>query len=182
MNRREVDERYDLMARCFSDALDFVFFNQSFPTNQQVRKTIKKSDLVEFRISAHDWDPVESKNALPRIQHMLETVLNVQYTEIPKLSTFKDLLYRKTKRGSITESQILEKYNGPPMECTQENYERFVKDIESLCNLFQYSWLDSKASEVREYIMNQAKACDIKHFTLRQAEDLFQSQLKRFTP
>jgi hypothetical protein len=181
VKQAQIDDRYEKAANDLSDALDLVFFNANFPQNQQtVRKTNKKSDLIEIRISPQEWDFVESAVAIPRIQMRLESVLNTRVV-LPTASVFKDILYHKTKRGPKSEEQILEKYNGLPIDYDTDNYKEFLSEIEGLFSVLYNNLNEAKPTEVREYIMNQAKAHDICHFGLRHAEDLLQSELKRLS-
>jgi hypothetical protein len=116
--RKEVDERYAPALACFSDTLDLVFFNSDHPENQTIRKTNKKSDLIELRINQDDWEPTESKVAIPKIKTKLESLLNVN-TSVHVLkcmycmflnTNFKDMLHSKTQRGPISEQRILERH------------------------------------------------------------------------
>lgn len=54
-DRKEVDERYAPALACFSDTMDLTFFNSDHPENQTVRKSNKKSDLIELRVNQDDY-------------------------------------------------------------------------------------------------------------------------------
>lgn len=65
--RMEMDERYSKALESFSTILDLVYFNASHPNNQTVRKTNKKSDLIELRDRDNLWNHEQARTALPKI-------------------------------------------------------------------------------------------------------------------
>lgn len=174
----KTDERYTLAASYFSDALDLLYFNADRPENQTVRKQNKKSDLIELRLRDGTWESVGSKEAVSRLK---ENTFNNVDLDL-KNTTLKDLLYAKTKRGTRSEESILDKYNGPPMEFTEENYLLFLDSVSKTCGIYQNrlkkDFIDS-AEHVREFIINQAKVYSIYNFTLRDAEREYQRQLSK---
>jgi len=177
----KTDERYTLAASCFSDALDLLYFNADRPENQTVRKNNKKSDLIELRLRDGTWDAIGSKEAVSRLKENTERAFNVSFLSV-KHTTLKDLLYAKTKRQARSEETILEKYNGPPLDFSEEDYKLFLGSVSKTCGIYQnklkQDFIDS-AEHVREFILDQAKVYNIYHFTLRDAEREYQRQLAK---
>lgn len=110
---RETDERVDQVIQCLSDVLDLVYFNADYPENQTVRKTNKKTDLIETRLNNDEWEQDESHVVIPKIIANLEKIANVEYADKMKPRNFKELLYHKTVRGPKSEKNILGKYEFP---------------------------------------------------------------------
>lgn len=112
---RETDKRMDMVIRCLSDMIDFVYFNADHPENQTVRKTNKQTDLIETRLNKGEWEYEESRALIPKILTNLERFAkNVQYDNQMKPSNIKEMLYHKTIRGPKPESRILGKYDDFP--------------------------------------------------------------------
>lgn len=176
----KTDERYTLAARCFSDALDLLYFNADRPENQTVRKNNKKSDLIELRLRDGTWESIGSKEAVSRLKENTERAF-LGLADI-KNTTLKDLLYDKTKRQARSEETILEKYNRPPLEYSEEDYNLFLDSVSKTCGIYQnklkQDFIDS-AEHVREFILDQAKVYNIHYFTLRDAEREYQRQLAK---
>lgn len=184
-SKREIDERIDMVAQCLSDVLDLVYFNSDHPENQTIRKTNKKTDLIETRVNNNEWDHEESRLVIPKIKAKLESVLNVK-CEMMKASVFKDTLYLKSVRGLKSEENILEKYNGLAIESDPDDMRRFLKEVESTCDMYRSacpnrSDFEEQANSVREFIMYQAEAHRVKNFTIRNAESMYQAQLKKYS-
>lgn len=179
----KTDERYTLAASCFSDALDLLYFNADRPENQTVRKNNKKSDLIELRLIDGTWESIGSKEAVSRLKENTESAFNVSFlSEVFKHTTLKDLLYAKTKRRARSEESVLEKYNGPPLDFSEEDYNLFLDSVSKTCGIYQnklkQDFIDS-AEHVRDFILDQAKVYNICHFTLRDAEIEYQRQLAK---
>ena len=180
--RKEVDERYAPALACFSDTLDLAFFNSDHPENQTVRKTNKKSDLIELRVNQDDWAPTESKVAIPKIKTKLASLLNVPIDCEMRNTNFKDMLHSKTQRGPISEEHILERHNGPPLINTEEqmeNFEREINEMSEYIKIYTQPYetkneflSDPVAKSIREEIMEKAKDNDIQNFSLRNAHSV----------
>ena len=175
----KTDERYTTAASCFSDALDLLYFNADHPENQTVRKTNKKSDLIELRLRDGTWETVGSKEAVSRLKENTERAFSENYQI--KSTTLKDLLYAKTKRPMRSERSILEKYNGPPLDFSEEDYKLFLDSVSKTCMIYQElrNEFIASAEHVREFILDQAKKNNIHHFTLRDADREYKRQLAK---
>lgn len=183
-SKREIDERVDQAIQCLSDVLDLVYFNADHPENQTIRKTSKKTDLIQTRLDSHDWDHEESRVVIPKIRENLERLVNIKY-DMMKSSTFKDVLYEKTSRGPKPEETILGKYNGPGIKADPEDMGRFLKEVEATCNMYRSACPNKQefleqANSVRDFIMSEAAAHKISNFNLRNAESMFQTQLDKY--
>ena len=184
-SKREIDDRIDMVAQCLSDVLDLVYFNSDHPENQTIRKTNKKTDLIETRVSKNEWDHEESRLVIPKIKAKLETVLNVK-CDMMNASVFKDTLYLKSARGLKSEEHILEKYNGIAIQADPDDMRRFLKEVESTCDMYRSACpnrkeFEDQANSVREFILYQAEAHCVKNFTIRNAESMYQAQLKKYS-
>ena len=183
-SKREIDERVDQAIHCLSDVLDLVYFNADHPENQTIRKTSKKTDLIQTRLDSHDWDHEESRVVIPKIRENLERLVNIKY-DMMKSSTFKDVLYEKTSRGPKPEETILGKYNGPGIKADPEDMGRFLKEVEATCNMYRSACPNrqeflEQANSVRDFIMSEAQAHKISNFNMRNAESMFQTQLDKY--
>jgi len=181
---REIDERVDMVIRCLSDVVDYVYFNADHPENQTVRKTTKKTDLIETRLNKDEWEQDESHVVIRKIKETLEKAMNVEY-DMMKPSSFKEFLYKKTSRGPKSEETILGKYNGPPIQADPEQMTLFLKEVESTCDMYRSACpnkqeFSEQANSVREYILFQAKSHGVSNFTMRNAESMFQAQLQKY--
>jgi hypothetical protein len=159
-----------------------LYFNTDRPENHTVRKNNRKSDLIELRLRDGTWETVGSKEAVSRLKENTERALNIQFLLEIKNTTLKDILYAKTKRNTRSEESILEKYNGPPLDFSEEDYNLFLESVSKTCGIYQHQlkkdFIDS-AEHVREFILDQAKKNHIYHFTLRDAEREYQRQLAK---
>lgn len=180
---RDIDERVDMVVRCLSDALDIVYFNADHPENQTIRKTHRTTQVVDMMLHNHVWNPTDVRTAATQIQENLEKHLKIKYTNTVRVSLFKDLLFAKTHRGTLSEEDILGKYNGPPLLVT-ENMKKFVNEVESTCNIYRSVYPNKvdfveQAQSIREYNMHQAELFDIAHFKLRHAHAIYEKQLSQ---
>ena len=184
-SKREIDERVDQAIQCLSDVLDLVYFNADHPENQTIRKTNKKTDLIQTRLNKHDWDHEESRVVIPKIRENLERLVNIKY-DMMKSSTFKDVLYEKTSRGPKSEETILGKYDGPGIKADPEDMGQFLKEVESTCDMYRSACPNKQefleqANSVRDFIMSEANIHKISNFNLRNAESMFQAQLQKYS-
>ena len=184
-SKREIDERVDQAIQCLSDVLDLVYFNADHPENQTLRKTGKKTDLIQTRLERNDWDHEESRVVIPKIKEKLELLMNTKY-DMMRSSTFKDVLYEKTSRGPKPEEHILGKYNGPGIRADPEDMGRFLKEVEATCNMYRSACPNKQdfleqANSVRDFIMSEAETHKISNFNLRNAESMFQTQLEKYS-
>jgi hypothetical protein len=182
---REIDERVDMVIRCLSDVVDYVYFNADHPENQTVRKTNKKTDLIETRLNADEWEQDESHVVIRKIKETLEKAMNVEY-DMMKPSSFKEFLYTKTSRGPKSEETILGKYDGPPIQAEPEHMRAFLKEVDSTCTMYRSACpkkaeFMEQANSVREYILFQAKYHNVMNFTMRNAESMYQAQLEKYS-
>ena len=183
-SKREIDERVDQAIQCLSDVLDLVYFNADHPENQTLRKTGKKTDLIQTRLERNDWDHEESRVVIPKIKEKLELLMNTKY-DMMRSSTFKDVLYEKTSRGPKPEEHILGKYNGPGIRADPEDMGRFLKEVDATCNMYRSACPNKQefleqANSVRDFIMSEAETHKISNFNLRNAESMFQTQLGKY--
>jgi succinate dehydrogenase flavin-adding protein (antitoxin of CptAB toxin-antitoxin module) len=114
--------------------MGLVHFNADHPENQTVRKTNKKSDLMEFR-SEHGWEPETCATGIPRMRNNLEHMLNTKFDDKLTDPTLRELLYHNSKRGALNEDVLLAKYNDVEfynqMRCREESevtLQNFKKD------------------------------------------------------
>lgn len=123
------DPRIQHAFRNLFDTIDLVHFNEDHPENHTVRKSNKKSDLIEFRTNNNRWEPESCMTGIPKLRHNLESRLNTTFAHCEPLfnqRSFKDILYYKSKRGSVSENTILCKYTGNTLadlaniDCTNE--------------------------------------------------------------
>jgi len=128
------DPRYDKAKRSCKDCMGLVHFNADHPENQTVRKTNKKSDLMEFR-SEHGWEPETCATGIPRMRNNLEHMLNTKFDDKLTDPTLRELLYHNSKRGALNEDVLLAKYNDVEfynqMRCREESevtLQNFKKD------------------------------------------------------
>lgn len=181
---REIDERVDMVIRCLSDVVDYVYFNADRPENQTVRKMNKKSDLIETRLNKDEWEQDESHVVIRKIKETLEKAMNVEY-DMMKPASFKEFLYKKTHRGPKSEEDILEKYNGPPIQADPEDMSCFLKEVESTIDMYRSACPNKEdfmeqAFHIRDFIMFQAKSHKIAHFNMRNAQSMYQAQLDKY--
>lgn len=178
---RDIDERVDMVLRCLSDALDIVYFNADHPENQTIRKTHRTTQVVDIMLHNRVWNPTDVRTAATQIQENLSRRFKIKYTHPVRVSLFKDLLFAKTRRGTLSEEDILGKYNGPPLLVT-ENMKKFVSEVESTCHMYRSVYPNKddfveQAQSIREYIMHQAELFGIAHFKLRHAHAIYEKQL-----
>jgi hypothetical protein len=181
---REIDERVDMVIQCLSDVVDYVYFNADHPENQTVRKTHKKTDLIETRLNNDEWEQDESHVVIRKIKETLEKAMNVKY-DMMKPSSFKEFLYKKTLRGPKSEEHILEKYNGPQIQADPEDMSRFLKEVESTIDMYRSACPNKndfmeQAFHIRDFIMFQAQSHKIAHFNMRNAQSMYQTQLDKY--
>lgn len=111
------DPRYTSLTKSLKDSMDLVHFNEDHPENHTVRKLNKKSDLMEFRTKTADgddrWEQHDCSTGIPRLRSNLETKLNTKFEDDTALSnpTLRELLYHKSKRGNLSEEDILTGHN-----------------------------------------------------------------------
>ena len=111
------DPRYTSLTKSLKDSMDLVHFNEDHPENHTVRKLNKKSDLMEFRTKTADgddrWEQHHCSTGIPRLRSNLETKLNTKFEDDTALSnpTLRELLYHKSKRGNLSENDIMTRYN-----------------------------------------------------------------------
>ena len=182
---KEVDERYTPVLACFSDTLDLAFFNSDHPENQTVRKTNKKSDLIELRVNQDDWAPTESKVAIPKIKLKLEALLNIPIDSELRNTNFKDMLHSKTQRGPRSEERILERHNGPPLQCNDEQMTDFKEALNQMHTAIKCGFetkddiYSTFAMSTRQFIMELAKENGIRNFNMRNAHIVLMDQLEK---
>lgn len=125
------DERYEKAKECLSTILDLIYFNEDHPKNQTVRKTNKKSDLIEFRVNSNgDWDYEDSSTAAPKILKNIHIKINKFFEMDNKTcKNIKDYLYYKTKLGARPEQRIIDQFNGPMVDRHGSNWERLVQEL-----------------------------------------------------
>lgn len=110
------DPRYASAMKNFKDSVDLVHFNQDHPENQTVRKINKKSSLMEFRTKSANgedrWEKYDCATGIPRLRSNLEAKLNTKFEDDGEISNpvVKELLYHKSKRGNLSEEDILTNY------------------------------------------------------------------------
>lgn len=117
------DPRYENAKRSCKDCVGLVHFNADHPENQTVRKTNKKSDLMEF-LSEYGWEPEACSTGIPRMRTNLEHKLNTKFDDKLTDPTLRELLYHNSKRGVLSEDVLLAKYNDTElynqMRCREE--------------------------------------------------------------
>lgn len=119
-----VDPRVKIAFNNLLDMIDIVHFNIDHPENQTIRKLNKKSDLIEFKQN-NRWEHESCATGLPKLRHNLESKLKTTFTDADDLmagTKLRELLYHKSKRGDVSENDVLNKYTGDSLQllCLQE--------------------------------------------------------------
>ena len=106
----ETDERIKKALANLVHTIELVHFNTECPENQTVRKTNKKSNLIEFRTAEDTWVYESCDTGIPKLQEQLEYNLNTKFINTPKHSEIREIMYMNTKRGLVDQDAILVPY------------------------------------------------------------------------
>lgn len=170
---------------------DLYFFNRDYPQNQTVRKTNKKSNVIEFR-DGDQWIPEPSRTGVPRLVNSLSKYtrdifdVNLQDFSGWSLSSAQDILYYKTKRGDVPDDQILKEYNPPPLDMDPRQkeafYQRMYEDFDpSLCPEADQEHMASTRVQILDQIKYTARELGFQNFSIvRDGLPVYEKILQRF--
>ena len=154
-----VDPRVKIALNNLVDMIDIVHFNMDHPENQTIRKLNKKSDLIEFKQN-NKWEHESCTTGIPKLRHNLESKLKTKFDDTDDLMVgpkLKELLYHKSKRGDISEEDILNKYTGESLQlkCLQECESVRANFLQTISQNMQNTpcvikYLDNLLDKVRE--------------------------------
>lgn len=136
------DPRMMQALKNLEDTIRLVYFDESLPENQTVRKVNKKSELMEFK-EEHGWELERCDTGIPKLTTNLETHLDTSFVinnmdhdnNKKQLCVLKEMLYHITKTGPVSTDVVLSKYT---QNQTRDNdVIKFKKEFTSWKQVFQ---------------------------------------------
>ena len=173
----------------FHVLMDLVYFNKDIPQNHTIRKTNKKSEMIEIRDNEL-WSPMPTNSVVKTIlnpicklaQGMADVPEDMFATKKYTKQNFNEIMYSKTQRGYLTEQRILQPYEKRPLDTSSGEWQAFHNDWSTTyipCFGLRQSDLD------KDTIMNELEQLSVRHqldnfSPKRDGEPIFEEILKRF--
>lgn len=168
--------------------LDLVYFNTDIPQNHTIRKTNKKSDMIEIRDNEL-WNMLPTNSVLQTIlnpicqlaQEMANGTNNMFSTKDYSKQNFNDIMYSKTQRGNLNAERILKPFERP-LKADESEWRAFQTDVSSTyipCYGYRRSDLDKY--QILSELKDTAEKHGIENFCCyRDGEPIFEEVIKRF--
>jgi len=174
----------------FHVLMDLVYFNEDIPQNHTIRKTNKKSDMIEIRDNEL-WNPMPTNSVVKTIlnpicklaQGMADVPEDMFATKKYTKQNFNEIMYSKTQRGYLNEQRILQPYERRQLDTSSSEWKAFWDDVYRSFTPFR--GLDLSDLK-RETVLEQLQATAVKYELVdfcpdRDGEPIFQEILKRWT-
>jgi hypothetical protein len=191
------DRHYELVLQekhktdeLFHVLMDLVYFNEDIPQNHTIRKTNKKSDMIEIRDNEL-WNPMPTNSVVKTIlnpicklaQGMADVPEDMFATKKYTKQNFNEIMYSKTQRGYLNEQRILQPYEKRQLDTRSSEWKAFSDDVYRSFTPFKgHDISDLKRETVLEQLQATAVKYELDDFCPdRDGEPKFQEILKRWT-
>ena len=191
------DRHYELVLQekhktdeLFHVLMDLVYFNEDIPQNHTIRKTNKKSDMIEIRDNEL-WNPMPTNSVVKTIlnpicklaQGMADVSEDMFATKKYTKQNFNEIMYSKTQRGYLTEQRILQPYEKRQLDTSSSEWKAFSDEVyRSFTPCRGHNLSDLKRETVLEQLQATAVKYNLDDFCPeRDGDPIFQDILKRWT-